>query len=141
MEMNFGHSLFGYDPAHVRNKIDMITKDYERTLWQLEDELARLNQEIIELKDKVEELETELVEYHELNSEISKVLVNAHMEATQKVFEATLKAEDIYNKAKERVMKKERESAELKDTVKKLTGEMQSIARDYNSALEAFRDG
>ena len=140
MEPKFNFSLFGYDPAAVQHKIDMMKKDHEETVKRLNDELFQVNSEIDALKNKICRLVEEISLYENANQEITDILFTSHMQATERVYMSSRKAEQAAIEIRETVLKREQEYEKLKNTLKRLTEEMRSIATSYNLALEAFEN-
>ena len=141
MKMKFAYSLFGYDPEVVHEKIELLNRESENKHRELTNELSRINDEIQMLQREIRRIDAETTEYKKINEEIMQVLFAAHMEASEEVYNTSKKAEQIGLETRETVLKREREYAELNNTLKRLTEEMQSIAQGYNHALEAFGDG
>ncbi len=141
MEMKFSHSLIGYDPKVVQENIECLKREFENTLGQLNNQLSRTNEEIYMLQREISKMELETADYKKINEEIMQILFAAHMEASEEVYNTSKRAEQIGIETREIVLKREREYAELNKTMQRLTDEMQSIARGYNLALEAFGDG
>lgn len=136
MEPKFNYSLFGYDPAAVQHKIDLMKKEYEETMKGLSNELFLVNGEADSLKEKICGLVEEISQYENANQEIINILFTAHMQATEKVYKSSRSAEQMAIEIRETVLKQEQEYEKLKNTLKRLTVEMRSIARSYNLALE-----
>ena len=141
MKMEFGYSLFGYDPQAIEEKIEFLSKEFENKLRDLNNELLRINEEIYMLQREISKLEVETADYKKINEEIMQVLFAAHMEASEEVYKTSKRAEQIGLETRETVLKREREYAELNSTLKRLTEEMQTVARGYHRALEAYGDG
>lgn len=129
METKFASSLFGYDPLAVQRKIALMNDDFRMTLRKLSAELNQVNDEIEELKQKISNLEEELQSCRSFHNEIVEVLSVAHLEATERVYKAMKKAEQMVKEARETVLLRQKEYDHLKRTVRRITEEMQAIAR------------
>jgi len=129
MGPKFDYSLFGYDPAAVQHKINLMKADFEEKIKGLNNKLFQVNSEIDILREKICSLTEEISQYENANQEIVNVLFTAHMEATEKVYNSSRKAEQIGIEIRETVLNREREFEELKSTLKRLTGEMRSVAQ------------
>lgn len=141
MDNKFGHSLIGYDPVLVEKRLHFLNEEFKSTMKEIQEELTQVEQDINNLEDKILKVRYEIADCRKLNEDVTQVLMSSHMDATEKVYEAMRKAEQIKKETREKILKREKEKEKMKMTVKRLTGEMQSIAEEYNTALEAFRYG
>lgn len=138
--MNFRRSLFGYDAAAVQSKIEQMELHYAQITERLNNEISVLNRETAIINEKIARIEAEITSYQNMNEEIINILLAAHLEATEKVYQTMREAEQMSIDIRELLVKRERENEALKDTIKKYTEDVQAIALDYNNILEEFRN-
>lgn len=138
--MKFRRSLFGYDAEAVRKRIEQMEQDYTHYLQQLNNEIEQIKAETAKLNENIERINAEIISYQSMNEEIINILLTAHLEATQRVYQTMKEAEKMSIDIRELLVKREMENEILKNTLKKYTEDIQSIALDYNKALEEFRN-
>ena len=136
MEQKFNYSWFGYDPSAVQDKIDLMNKDYEKTVQGLDHELAIIKGESNGLKEKICGQVEEISLYENATREINDILFLAHMQATERVYKSSKNAEQMAINIREAVLEREKEFERLKNTLKRLTGEMRSITHNYEPVSE-----
>lgn len=140
MELVFRHSFFGYTPDSVKQKIDLMEKEFEDAEKQLNDQLCQIESEIELLKGRICSLVEDISQHETAKQEISDLLMNAHMQATEKVYKSARDAEQISLDIREDVLKREQEYERFKNTLKRLAEEMRSLTKDYHQALEASKN-
>lgn len=141
MEKRFKRSLLGYVDNQVKNKIEVLRDEYAIALKGQEKELEDLSQELQAFEKIIQSIQQEIRAITSTRAEVFKVLNEAHLENTNRVFQAMKKAEQIGKEARETAHERQEEREKLKEELKLLTNEMQAIAINYNNALEAFRNG
>ena len=127
MNINFKHSLRGYDPVSVERIIDSLKLEFEKTLRDLKKDLSGINQETQLLHEKYESMKMQILTKRDMEEEISKTLFEAHMSSSKKVFEALNEAEKAEKEKLETVKSNKRKNMQLQKALNEIVMEMQSI--------------
>lgn len=133
-------ALFGGRLQAVKEKIAAMNQDYNRTIKELQDELSRLNNETEMLREKISALKVEIETYRSMAGQVSEILLQAHLDASEQVYLSRRRAEELKADAGANLSRREQEREILKKTVSRLTEEMQSVASGYSKALEVLKD-
>lgn len=139
MEMKFRRSFLGYSPKSVERVINAIIGEFERQLKDLEEENAQGESGVQMLESELEELQefkTTLTKHQVIEKELTKVLVSAHVAASEKVVDALEFAAQMENRALDKVKENEKEAANLKKTMDDITEEIKSLTKRYSLELE-----
>ena len=136
MKVKFKRSFLGYDPVAVEVLLNSMDAEYKTKLRTLKNRLADEAHHLELLRVEIKKIKSEIESCHLLENEISQILLSAHLEATQKLYEALKGAEKTEKKASDKVLARKAELAELKSEMERVKEEIQSIAARRKSPLE-----
>ncbi len=140
MEKIFKRSFIGYSPRIVDKTINAVHGDFEKQLRDLESQYTQEENEIQLLKEKIKELKDVVTSFQSLEAELSQILVSAHLNACEKILEATNNAVQIEESVFNKVSEYEKETAILIKTRKDITHEIDYLTRRYRTYLEGSDD-
>lgn len=141
MDINFTRSFFGYDSEEVEHRINLYTKKYEDRMRELTDQLFDVNQETEALQQRIKIIQQEVDSHKKITQEIMNTLFGNHLQATKEVYEAIKEEAGISRNIKEEYIETEKKRLKIKETLDSLTKEMESVAKSYNTVLEAYKNG
>jgi len=137
----FKKNFRGYDPAEVREYLEMVAGEMENLVRQnhyLEEELAKKNNELNDFKSREQTLKDTLILAQKLARDMKN---NMAKEAQVIISEAELEGEKIVRNAHDRAMELEEEIRELRKQRLKLIEELRSILQTHFKMLELEEEG
>ena len=138
MAYGFKRVLYGYDPVWVRNNISLLNEEFEKDRKQLEERLVQINAEIDRLRQEIQKLKKDVENLIQKENSMDRMLLQAHLEATRRVFEAQKNAKQMEKMKNELISQRENECRELKRTLKGLSEELQLKIDEYRNKFESL---
>lgn len=129
-------SFWGYSPASVDDILKKMDQEYKNNLLQLRKQLADEARQLELLKAEMEKLKNETVSYKSLESEISRLLLKAQLEAAERSYSVFRSVEQAEKDAAERVMLKRSELVRLRSTMDRVKKEISLMIAQYMSVTE-----
>lgn len=136
MTVKFKRSLFGYSPKDLADLLKSMDEDFNNSLKELRKQLADEVHHLELAKLEFQNVKNEMDSYKSYENEISKVLLEAHLEATEKFFEALKDSERTEKNAADKVLARKAELAKLKGDMEQMKEEIHSIAGQYKLILD-----
>lgn len=136
MKVKFKRSFLGYDPVAVEVLLNNMDAEYRANLRELKNQLADEVHHLELLKVEIKKIKSEIEYCGSLENEISQILLSAHLEATQRIYNALKDAEKTEKRASDKVLARKAELAKLKAEMKKIEEEIKSITVRRKSPLE-----
>jgi|GEM_PF-4579229 len=131
MRTGYKRSFWGYDPAGVDGLQEQMDREYKSILVQLRKQLSDEVRQLELIRVEIEKLKQEVDVYRKKENEISRLLLKAHMEASEKALAALGESDQKEKAAAERVMLRRAELVNLKATMEKARSEIASMVSQY----------
>lgn len=136
----FTSKLRGYEKEAVRHFLHAVAEDYENIIEQnhkMAQELAILRERVSDMESRDKVLKDTLVTAQQVKTDIHE---NAEKEAELIIKEAQLKADEIYEDARNQVDKVRRQMAEVRRVRNDLLAEAEMMVSRFGHFVEAERD-
>ncbi|SHF51177.1 DivIVA domain-containing protein [Desulforamulus putei] len=138
MVKSFNKTLFGYKPGEVLNEIEKMDKEHQQKVTSLQEEIAKLKNELTESRERVAALEQQLQVYIDREHAIADVLITAQKNASRIEEEARETAQRMLEKAEEELQKKQQELEKLRQKVQHFRQEFGEILEKYKQSLDTM---
>lgn len=136
MVKEFKRSLWGYSPSGIRALAVKMDQEQMNTLTDLKKQLADEVRQIGLLRAEIQGLSQEVDRYRSLENEVSRLLLKAHLGATEKAYTALKDYGRLEREAMERVIHRRAELSDLRETMERVRSELSSIVAEYLSVEE-----
>jgi chromosome segregation ATPase len=136
MKVKFRRSFLGYSPAGVEDLINSMENNFKNDIKKLKIQLADKISHLETLKAEIQKARDEINSYKTLENQVSQVLLQAHLEATERVFAVLEDADLEEKKAADRVRSKRADLLKLKATMDEIRKEIRTIAGQYKERFE-----
>lgn len=135
-------TLFGYSAEETERIVKKLQTEYEENKEQLTQEIEELNAQIEKIKNDIEyaknnknvvvkKRQVETKGSNAKEEQITKVLYDAHLKATEKVVRAQKEISNLLEKKEILILMRERKANEMKNDLHNLIDYINSIAKNY----------
>jgi oligoendopeptidase F len=136
MKIKFKRSLLGCSPKDLEDLLKSMDEDFKNTLRELRKQLADEVHHLELAKLEFQNIKNEIDAYKSIENDISRVLLEAHLEAAEKIFKTIQDVERVEKEVADRVLARKAELAKLKGKMKQMKEDIHSIAVQYRSILD-----
>ena len=136
MEKVFKRSMWGYNPSMVDELIEKTDRDYRQKLLRLRKKLADEVQRTEQLKGQIRQINSSIEPYKSQEVEISQLLLESFLKASEAVYNLTLEKEQQEKDASNQIAVQRTQLVNLKSGVDNLKQDINTVINQYMSLRE-----
>ena len=138
---NFKHSIFGYEPVSVTNKLNSIENEFSREFNGLCQEKDNLIQQRERLMKEIEELKQQISIRADLKDNIAERLVDAYLKDSLNYLAEMKLVEKSEGELAGKISEREMVLLKLQAEKVKMKNDISELILSYRSMLERLEEG